>query len=289
MHKQHILGCAIILGTLLVLSLVALGVMHHPASVQGSGSGLLRMDAALLLVYGIAGVVVWKQKACSANTAAAIVGAQIGVPLGAVAIANHLIEAFVPSRPFVLIITPVLLTLALLGAAGAAAWKRTRSLALAVIGGVCCAIVATLIALSFAISFNLFLAAHVDWQLREAFAASGMVDPAGFRVKNILEASSEILVRMPLVAIFLAFVGAVIHAWMSGVSRRTVIAASFLAPFMFAAGASALWHAKAIERAARPPFVMSGVLLSGVALCAAYPTWSILRSSSGDSGSSVSC
>ena len=289
MQRQHILGCAIILGTLLVLSLVVVGVVHHPASVQDSGSGLLRMDVALLLVYGIAGVVVWKQRAGNPNTAAAIVGAQIGLLLGAVQIANHLIEAFIPIRPFVLIISPVLLMLALLGTAGAAAWGLTRSLVLAVTSGVSCAIVATLITLSFAISFNLFFAARVDWQLREAFAASGMIDSGGFRVRNILEASSEILVRMPLFAICLAFAGAVIHAWMSRESRRIAIAASFLAPLTFAVGASALWHANAIERAARPPFVMSGVLLSGVALCTVYPIWSILRGSGGNTRGSVNC
>jgi hypothetical protein len=149
--------------------------------------------------------------------------------------------------------------------------------------------VATLITLCFAVSFNLFFSAHVDWQLREAFAASGMVDPGGFRVKNILEASSEILVRMPLLAICLAFAGAVIHKWISGESRRTlVLAAGFLASVMFVVGASALWHANAIERVARPPFVMSGVLLTGVALCAAYPIWSILRGT-GNTRSSVNC
>jgi hypothetical protein len=239
MPRQKILGGATVLGVLLILSLVGAGVMQHRASVQGSGRGLLGMDVALLLAYGAAGIVVWKQRASNANTAA-IVGAQIGILLGAVQIANHLIEAFVPSRPFVLIISPVLLMLALLGAAGAAAWERTRSRVLAVTGGVWCAIVATLITLSFAISFNLLFAVHVDWQLREAFAASGMIDPGGFRVRNILEASSEILVRMPLFAICLAFAGAVIHAWMSGASRRMAVAASFLAPLVFAAGASAL-------------------------------------------------
>ena len=122
MHRQHVLGCAIILGTLLVLSLVVVGVAHHPASVQGFGIGLLRMDVALLLVYGIAGVVVWKQRVSAANAATASVGAQVGLLLGAVQISNHLIEAFVPIRPFVLIISPVLLMLALLGMAGALAW-----------------------------------------------------------------------------------------------------------------------------------------------------------------------
>ena len=274
MRRQHILGSGIILGTILVLSLVATGVMQHGASAQGSGVGLLWTDVALLVLYGLAGMLVWNQRS-PGTSAAAMVGAQIGLVVGAVAIANHLIEAFVPARPFILIISPVLLTFALLGMAGAVAWERTRSLVLAVIGGVYCAIVATLMTLCFAISFNLLFVARVDWQLREAFAASGMVDQAGFRVRNLLEAASEILLRMPLLALCLAVAGAVVHAWTRRESRRAlVLAAGALAPFVFAAGATALWHANSIERAARPPFVLSGVVLTGVALCAVYPVWS---------------
>jgi hypothetical protein len=279
MHKQRVLGCVILLGTVLVLSLVAVGVMQHRASVQGSGVVLLLTDVALLLLYGLVGIVVWKQRSASA-IAAAIVGAQIGLFVGAVQIANHLFEAFVPTRPFVLVISPVLLTLALLGTAGAAVWERTRSLALAVTGGLCCAIVATMITLCFAVSFSLLFAARVDWQLREAFAASGMIDREGFRVRNMLEASSEILVRMPLIATLLSLASAVIHAWISSESRRLLVTtAGFLAPLLFAVGASVLWHANAIERAARPPFVISGVLLTGGALCTVYPIWSVLRAS----------
>jgi len=285
MHRQQILGSGIILGTILVLSLVAGGVMQHRESAQGSGIGFLWTDVALLVVYGFAGMIVWKQRSPSAITAA-MVGAQIGLVVGAVQIANHLIEAFVPARPFVLVISPVLVALALLATAGAAAWERTGSLVLAIISGICCAIVATLITLCFAISFNLLFASRVDWQLREAFAASGMIDRADFRVKNILEASSEILVRMPLFTICFAFAGAVIRAWINRASRRAlVLAGGFLAPFVFVLGAAALWHANAIERAARPPFVLSGVLLTGVALCAAYPIWSVLRGSTVESSS----
>jgi hypothetical protein len=147
----------------------------------GSGIGLLWTDVALLVVYAFAGMILWKRTSPSAITAATV-GAQIGLAVGAVQIANHLIEAFVPTRPFVLIISPVLLTLALLGTAGAAARQRTGSVVLAVISGDCCAMVATLITLCFAISFNMLFAARVDWQLREAFAASGMIDRAAFRV-----------------------------------------------------------------------------------------------------------
>src|SRR5208337_1029191 len=129
MHRQQILGSGIILGTILVLSLVAAGVMLHRESAQGSGVGLLWTDVTLLVAYGSAGILVWKQKS-PGTIAATMVGVQIGLLVGAVAIANHLIEAFVPARPFVLIISPVLLTLALLGMAGAAAWERTGSLTL---------------------------------------------------------------------------------------------------------------------------------------------------------------
>jgi hypothetical protein len=85
---------------------------------------------------------------------------------------------------------------------------------------------------------------------------------------------------MPFLAICLALAGATIHAWMTRESRRElVLAARFLAPFVFAEGAAALWHANAIERAARPPFVLSGVLLTGVALCAVCPIWSAFHGS----------
>ena len=130
MHRQQIIGSGIILGAILVLSLVATGVMQHRASTQGSGIGLLFTDVAVLVVYGFAGMIVWKQRSPSAITAA-MVGTQVGLVGGAVQIANHLIEAFVPTGPFVLVISPVLLTLALLGTAGAAARERTGSLVLA--------------------------------------------------------------------------------------------------------------------------------------------------------------
>lgn len=281
MRRQQILSSGIVLGAVLVLSLVATGVIRHRTSVQGSGVRLLWTDLAWLVAYGFAGVLAWKQTSPGAITAATV-GAKLGLAVGAVGIANHLIEAFVSARPFVLIISPVMLTLALLGMTGAASWERTQSLTMAVISGVYCAMVAVLITLCFAISFNLVFVARVDGQLREAFAASGMIDQAAFRVRNILEASSEILARMPLLALCLALAGAVIQAWMSRESRRAlVMAASILTPFVFAAGATALWHANTIERAARPPFVLSGVALTGVALCAAYPIWSVFHDSTG--------
>lgn len=235
---------------LVVLLLVA--VERHPASVQGTGSGLLWMDVALLLTYGIAALWVWHQSRLEMNISVSV-GAQVGVLLGAVHVANHVLESYVPARPFVLIISPVFLMLALFGAAGSVAWERTQSLVLAVIEGVWCAMVAILIALCVAFCLNFAFEGNAELQLHEAFAASGMNDPGAFLVKNMLEATSEGLVRMPIFAVFLSFIAAVTNAWISGASQRTVLAATWLTPFMFVAGAAALWHADFLERAARPP------------------------------------
>ena len=48
-------------------------------------------------------------------------------------------------------------------------------------------------------------------------------------------------------------------------------------------GAAALVHADSLERAARPPFVMTGVALAGLAPCGAHPIWSALRRTRTDS------
>ena len=84
MHRKQILGSGIILGTILVLSLVAAGVMRHRESAQSSGVGLLWTDVTLLVAYGSAGILVWKQRSPD-TIAATMVGAQIGL-LGRVSV-----------------------------------------------------------------------------------------------------------------------------------------------------------------------------------------------------------
>jgi hypothetical protein len=273
---QHMLAITTVLGVLAALSMIAVGVARHPVSVQGDGRGLLRMDIALLLVYGVAGVWVWYQRRPAVNLSLRI-GARLGALLGAVHVANHAIESYVALRPFVLIISPVFLMLALLGTAGSMAWERTRSLGLAVVAGVWCAITGMLILICVVFSISLAFEGRAELQMHEAFAASGMNDPGAFLVRNMLEATSEGLVRMPIVAVFLSFIGALTNAWISGASLRIAIVAACLTPFMFVIGAAALEHADSLERAARPPFVMTGVALAGLALCGAHPIWSALR------------
>jgi ABC-type uncharacterized transport system permease subunit len=95
-------------------------------------------------------------------------------------------------------------------------------------------------------------------------------------VRNSLEAASEILVRMPIAALVLAFSGRLSNAWIMKLPRSLAVLAAWFTPCIFVAGAAALWYADSLDRAARPPFVMAGVLTAGIALCCAHPIWSSL-------------
>ena len=132
MRTWRLFGGAAVPSALIVLTLMAIGVARYPASLQGSGNRLLWTNITLLLTYGLAGIWVWCQRRSDVLSAIRI-GATAGLLLGAIFLANHAIELFVRDRDFALVITPVFLAFALLGAVGSAAWQRTRSLVLAAI------------------------------------------------------------------------------------------------------------------------------------------------------------
>lgn len=265
-------------GVVAALILISVAGARHPGGVQGVGRSLLLTDVALLLFYGAAGTWIWRQR-CERASAALGVGATLGLWLGAVLIANHFIESTVANRPFVIVIVPVLLAFALLGAAGSISYRRTRSLAMAVISGIWCGMMAMLVLLCFAFTFALVFEHRAELPLQDAFAASGMNDPGAFLVKNSLEAASEGLIRFPIAGLFCSLTGALVSAWIAGRTRITALAVAWVALVMFAVGATSLWYANTLERSARPPFVMFGVVFAAIALCSVHPAWSALRQS----------
>ena len=120
MRTWHLLGGATVVGVLVVLALMAVGVARYPASIQGPGNRLLWINVMVLVMYGLAAIWVWHQRHAKVRSAISI-GATTGLLLGAVYVANHVIELFVPARNFALVISPVFLMFALLGAVGSAA------------------------------------------------------------------------------------------------------------------------------------------------------------------------
>ncbi|HEY6306650.1 MAG TPA: hypothetical protein VI488_09375 [Candidatus Angelobacter sp.] len=279
--KDRTLGGPAVLGSLLVFLLMIVSVGRHPSSL---GGGLFTIDLALLSGYGAFSIWVWRERRPEQREALAA-GAQSGVILGVILIASHAIEWFAlrETRAAQLVrgAGSMLLMLGLLGAAGSAAWQRTRSAKLAVIAGLWCGSLGVVILLNFALTLNLAFEAHAELWLHEPIAASGTGDAGAFLVRNSLEAASEILVRIPFAALVMAFIGGVSNAWMMKWPRRLAVLAAWFTPFFFAAGAAALWYADSLDRAARPPFVMAGVLTAGIALCGAHPIWSSLSSRRG--------
>ena len=274
--KDRTLGGPAVLGSLLVFLLIIISVGRHPSSL---GAGLFIADITLLSGYGAFSAWVWRQRHPERREALAS-GARVGLILGAIFIASHTIEWFALDANRTVQLArgagSVLLMMGLLGATGSAAWERTRSVMLAVIASLWCGSVAILTFLSFALTLNLVFQEHAASWLHEPFVASGMSDAGAFVVRNSLEAASEILVRVPIAALVLSFVGSLSNTWITAWSRSFALLAACFTPFVFVAGAVALWYADSLKRAARPPFVMAGILAAGIALCGAHPIWSSL-------------
>jgi hypothetical protein len=275
-NDSRTLGGPAILGSFLVILLMIVSVGRHPSSL---GSGLFFIDIGLL--SGCGAFSVWARRQRRPEVRAALAaGAQTGFLLGGVLVASHAIEWLAPfgsrAAQFVRGAGSVLLMLGLLSAAGSAAWQRTRSARLAVIAGLWCGSLAILILLSFALTLNLAFEERAVSLLHESFVASGMSDAGAFLVKNSLEAASEVLVRIPVAALVMSFVGGISNAWIASWPRSLAVLVAWFTPLILVAGAVSLWYAGSLERAARPPFVLAGVFAAGTALSAVHPIWSLL-------------
>ena len=277
MRSQSTFARTSVIGVAFVLLLIAASVLRHQGSIAGSGRGLLLLDLPLLLAYGAFAGWIWRRR--NGDSVLATAGAA-GLTLGALLSVNHALELLMANAGAtaqgIRGAASILLILAFFGGVGAAACERSRSIPRAIVAGLWCAAIATWITLAFALACNFAFERAVEATLSSPFAASGMSDPGAYSVRNSLEAASEFLLRMPLMAAVLSLLGACVSLFLSH-SRVTALAAVWIAPFMFIGGGAALLYANTLQRSARPPFVMGGLLLAGVAVCAAYPIWSTLR------------
>lgn len=277
MRKHPLIETAPVLLVLIALALSTAAIARHPSALQGGGSRLLSLDIILLMVYGIVAMWLRSNETVGIHTGIRL-GSVVGLLVGAVLVSNHVTELFVPARTFALVIAPVFLTVALLAAVGSAAMERTMSVLAAVVAGEWCAMVGALVLLCVGFAMDLIAEARVELWLQGAYARNGMSDAGGFVVKNTLESAFEILVRLPVMALFLSLLGAGAHALISKGSRTVSLVALGSALLMLLGGAAALWYSNGLPRSFRPPYVMGGVFLASTALSAMFPIWTTLRS-----------
>ena len=267
-------GIAGILFAVLVLSLFVIGVTLHPESIGDTGSSLLIMDIIIVLIMGFAGVWVVRQRNSKVNISLSI-GAIAGFVLGIINIAHHFAEFFTPisgrTGLFILGAGHMLLIAAILCIAGSAAQERTDSIVLAVAAGLWAAMLSVLILIAFGLSSNLLFESHAILQMQGSFLGSRMRDSGAFIIRNALESASEGLLRLPVMGLILSTAGGLTNKWMSHRTHRAAIIIAWFIPFLFALGVLLLWHAESLERAARPPFIMFGLLFTGISLTGVYP------------------
>ena len=260
----------------MLLVLMVVSVARHRTSLEQPGRYLFGLNLTLLVAYSLAGMLLSLRKDAAWNRAL-LFGRKCGLFLATVLVDNHVIELLVPRRPFPIIIAPIFLMIAAFGAAGSATWHGSRSIVMAVIASLWCALVATPAFLCVAFCLNLVLQRRAEAALHQLIAASGMADPAGYLIRNMLQAASEFLCRLPAFAVCFSLTGAAI-AWLASRSVVAKTTVALIAPLLAGCGALVLWYANTLARDSRPPFVLAGLLLAALALCSAETTWSAWRS-----------
>lgn len=271
------LGSAGTFGVVLLLALLGISVALHPVSAQGSGRGMAIADLTYLIVY--AGFSLWVRRQDQHEAAIAIsFGTGVGLLVGLVLVASHVVEFFTPfqSRTEQLVrgAGSILLMLGLLGMAASATWQRSHSWRYGMLAGLWCGLIGSVILLNFALTANLLFGAHVLARLHDAFLASGMSDSGAFLVRNSLEASSELLLQVPVASLLMSLAGILISAWIASHSNRLATLIAWAAPAVLTSGAVTLWYADSLPRHSRPPFVLTGAVAASLALASMYPAWS---------------
>ena len=111
-----------------------------------------------------------------------------------------------------------------------------------------------------------------------AYQQSGMHDARAFVVRNTLDAASSHLLVSPLLGAFFSGVGALITERLTRARPSTAAALGVLGVFQLALSIGLIHYAMSLTRPERPPFIMTGMLLGGVALTYAAPVATALLS-----------
>jgi len=98
-----------------------------------------------------------------------------------------------------------------------------------------------------------------------------MTDGRAFVIRNMLDGASSHLLIAPAVAALAGSASVTTCVFLKPVGRRTAAALAVCALMVLVGGVTALRYASSLERSARPPFVMLGLLGLGVALTSAGP------------------
>ncbi len=228
------------------------------------------VSACALSTY--AAVSVWMRRSGSPAVQRALNGGRgAGLALAAAAVIGHTLEIFAalpPPWPAVLGVGMWGLMFLLLGAAAAATSARESSIAL----GVASSIRAVFISASTTVSFALAIGLLFMSTMERVFHAS-----ASDVVRNMLDGAMSHLLLAPVVAVAAGAASGIVYLLVKSVSAGTAAALTVLAACVSLGGTGSLRFASTLQRSARPPYVMAGLLSLGIGLTSAAALFAVLR------------
>jgi hypothetical protein len=163
------------------------------------------------------------------------------------------------------------------GVASSVTHKEFNSVGLGVVASLWSALISTVISVVFAFSLGLLFMPHMQLVLRVPFLASGMTDPGAFVIRNMFDSAAVHLLAAPAVSTVVGGAGGFASAMFRALSRRTQMTLASVGLLLFVAAVASIRFASSLNRPARPPFIMFGLISLGVVLASAYPLVTAIR------------
>jgi hypothetical protein len=274
------IGKKIHIGIAVTLALMAFAVLRFPASIKNGGLTSAAGSWTALLAY--AAISEWVRRTPTKTVQTAVNdGAKFGLVIALVAIINHSLEEFAnlqPPIPAILGVGMWGVMFLLFGGASSFTYRKTGSVGLGVWASVSSALVSTIGTIVFAFLVGLMFMPHMERFLAPAFAVSGMTDASAFVIRNMFDSAFAHLFVAPITAVLVGIAGGMACAMLRSAPRQTAMVLGFLNVALFGAGIASLNWASAMERSARPPFIMFGLSALSVTLASAYPIIVAIRS-----------
>ena len=255
-----------------VLSIVLLGYFawEFPASLANGGAFRAAVSLCALSVY--AGLSLWLRRQRTPQVTLAMrTGHQIGSILASAAVLFHSVEVFAalrPPMPAILGVSLWGLMFLLLGIAAAETARRGGSFLLSIASSLSSVLISAPVTVAYALSVGLLFMPRMVLNLGGG--------PAGV-VHNMLEGAATHLLLAPVVAVAAGATSSLFYSAVKSLRSRTTVALVAVATLVCISGLSALRVASTLERSARPPYVMLGVLSLGVSLTALAALVAALR------------
>jgi hypothetical protein len=163
------------------------------------------------------------------------------------------------------------------GGVSSATYQKLGSISLGIVASVWSALVSAVATVLFASSLGLIFMPRMQLVLAGGFVESGMVDSRAFVVRNLFDGAFTHLLLAPCLAGIVGAASGLALSMLRSLAQRTIVVLGSLGVLLLFSGVAAIRFASSLERAARPPFIMFGLLALCVSLASAYPLATTIR------------